>query len=169
LSDSLLILNTGNEISVIKQNVLGQETFRYTGKILASYPNAIVIEAFFNRPDLPFHGITMVKGDRFIEIYFRQRWFNIFEMHDRIDDHLKGWYCNVTKPACITPQQISYIDLALDLLVFPNGNQLVLDEDEFLELSLDEDTRQDARVAINELKDLAATQKLSPLNRQNWV
>ena len=27
--------------------------------------------------------------------------------------------------------QIRYVDLALDLLVFPDGRQLVLDEDEF--------------------------------------
>ncbi len=31
---------------------------------------------------------------------------------------------------------LSYVDLALDLLVFPDGRQFVLDEDEFLKLDL---------------------------------
>ena len=156
-----------NKITVIKLNIQKQETFRYSGQVLARYLDSVVLEAFFNRPDLPFHGITMANGDRFIEIYYRQRWYNILEIHDRQDDHLKGWYCNVTMPARITLKQVAYIDLALDLLVFPDGKQLVLDECEFSALEVDKRTREKAFTALKELQDLAAAKKLSPLNHQN--
>jgi predicted RNA-binding protein associated with RNAse of E/G family len=151
-------------ITIIKLNIARQETFRYTGRVLERVPDGVVLEAFFNRPDLPFHGLVMGKGDRFVEGYYNRRWYNIFEMHDRQDDHLKGWYCNVTLPAEISSQQVAYVDLALDLLVFPDGRQLVLDEDEFNALELDPSTRAQALAALHELQGLAAGGKLSPKN-----
>ncbi|MEA4907280.1 MAG: DUF402 domain-containing protein [Chloroflexi bacterium] len=142
------------DVVVIKRNHEGKETWRYDARILERRTDGVLIEAFFNRPDLPFHGITLGQGDRFIEAYYTQCWFNIFEIHDRGDDHLKGWYCNVTRPAEIKDGEISYVDLALDLLVYPDGKQLVLDEDEFEELHLPEDLQQQARAALQELQAL---------------
>ena len=86
-------------ITIIKLNLARQETFRYGGEVLEWRPDGVLLEAFFNRPDLPFHGLVMGQGDRFVEGYYTHRWYNIFEMHARQDDHLKGWYCNVTRPA----------------------------------------------------------------------
>jgi uncharacterized protein len=147
------------ELTIIKQNVQGEETWRYTGRVLEQDDHSILIEANFNRPDTPFHGMMLGEGDRFVEIYFSDRWYNIFQIHDRNDDSLKGWYCNITRPAVITSDRIEYIDLALDLLVFPDGRQLVLDQDEFDELPLDDATRQKAFGALSELQKL-----INPLN-----
>jgi uncharacterized protein len=147
------------EITIIKQNVQGEETWRYTGRVLEQDDHGILIEANFNRPDTPFHGMMLGEGDRFVEIYFSDRWYNIFQIHDRNDESLKGWYCNITRPAVITPDRIEYIDLALDLLVFPDGRQLVLDQDEFDILPLDDATRQKALDALPELQKL-----INPLN-----
>ncbi len=142
------------DILVLKLNVEGKETWRYTGRVIERHPTWLKLEAFFNRDDLPFHGITLERGDRFIETYYADRWYNVYEIHDRVTDELKGWYCNVTTPAKIEKGQVSYIDLALDLLVFPDGRQLVLDEDEFQGLSIDAATRSQARAALAELQAL---------------
>jgi len=143
------------EIIVIKLNTQRQETWRYEGRILSLDANTVLIEAFFNRPDLPFHGITLRENDRFLERYYTDRWYNIFEIHDREDDHLKGWYCNVTAPAEIKPGKISYVDLALDLLAYPDGNYLVLDQDEFKDLDIDPQERSKANQALDALLDIA--------------
>ena len=113
-----------------------------------------MIQARFNRPDLEFHGILFGQDDRFVELYHTGRWYNIFEIHAREDDHLRGWYCNVTRPAVIGEDTIAYVDLALDLLVYPDGRQLVLDEDEFEQLPLDEVERARALEALRELQAL---------------
>jgi uncharacterized protein len=147
------------KITVIKQDFAGKETWRYEGRLLGHVINGVVIEAFFNRPDLPFHGIVLGEGDRFVEGYYTGRWYNIFEIHDRIDDHLKGWYCNVSYPAVIDRNVIAYKDLALDLLVFPDGRQLVLDEDEFLQLPLSDPDCVKARLALKDLQALFAEQE----------
>lgn len=141
-----------NDIVVIKLDPHRRETWRYSGRVLRQSAEDILLEAFFNRPDRPFHGIVMRQGDRFLEKYFFDRWYNIYEIHDRDDDRIKGWYCNVTEPAEKGEGQISYVDLALDLLVYPDGSQLVLDEDEFEALELGEDKRIKAITALEELK-----------------
>jgi uncharacterized protein len=126
-------------------------------------PNSLLIEAFFNREDLPFHGITRREQDRFIERYYSDRWYNIFEIHDRDDNRLKGWYCNVTRPAEFSPGKIAYVDLALDLLVYPNGKYLVLDEAEFINLPLSNASRDQARQALRELIGFANENRLRDL------
>jgi uncharacterized protein len=142
------------DLWVIKCNVSGEETWRYPARVLRRKPGAVLIEAFFNRPDTPFHGIMLGQGDRFIEAYYSQRWYNLYEIHDRNDDRLKGWYCNVTLPAQIDEDRISYVDLALDLLVYPDGKQLVLDEDEFGELEITPEIRTQALNALQALRVL---------------
>ncbi len=142
-----------DDITIHKLVPSGEEVFRYQGRILRRTSEALVLEARFTREDLPFHGILMAQGDRFIETYYTNRWYNIFEMHSHIDDHLTGWYCNISRPARICPHDVWFIDLALDLLVFPDGRQLVLDEDEFAVLSIDDAERKRARAALKELQD----------------
>jgi protein associated with RNAse G/E len=141
-------------ITVIKKNLQGRETWRYTGNVLKQGDNYVLLEASFNRADTPFHGIILKRGDRFVETFYTDRWYNIFEMHDREDDQLKGWYCNIGYPAEIDHEQVSYIDLALDLLVYPDGRQLVLDEEEFMEMYLPQDVRSEARGALEELQKM---------------
>ena len=145
-----------NDVVVIKRNIDGQETWRYDGRILERGQNWLLLEAFFNRQDTPFHGIVLARGDRFLETYYSDRWYNIFEIHDRLSGDLKGWYCNVTRPALFEETLVSYIDLALDLLVYPDQTQLVLDEDEFARLPIDPSTRQKALAALQELQTLFA-------------
>jgi len=141
-----------SEIVVLKLNLERRETWRYSGQVLRRWRNAVLLEANFNRDDLPFHGILLRRGDRFIEKFYTDRWYNIFEIHDLEDDRIKGWYCNICCPAELADGQVSYVDLALDLLVFPDGNMLVLDEDEFADLQLDPETRRKALAALAELQ-----------------
>ncbi len=147
-------MQENEHVEVIKQNSLGVEVWRYSGKIIKCSETACLLEAFFNRPDLPFHGIVLREGDRFVEAYFTDRWYNIFEIHDIQTDELKCWYCNITSPTTMQNGIIAYRDLALDLLVFPDGSQLVLDEDEFEELKLGEGDSMQALAALKELQAL---------------
>ena len=147
-------------VTVIKRNPAGQEVWHYEGNLLHRGAQLIVLEARFRPPDLPFMGIVFRTGDRFIEVYFTTRWYNILEIHDREDDRLKGWYCNIGRPAVMEAENIlSYVDLALDLWVAPDGVQTVLDEDEFTSLVIDDNTRSSANAALKELQGLFLNNK----------
>ena len=140
------------EITVLKRNLAGEVTWQYEGRVLQRATNYVVLEALFNRADMPFLDIVLKRNDRFVETFYTDRWYNVFEIHDRDDDRLKGWYCNIGFPAMLEKNTVSYIDLALDLWVGSDGKQTVLDEDEFLALPVDVMTRAQALSALEELK-----------------
>ena len=141
-------------IKVQKKNPLGEVTYEYEGMLLSRDENSVTLEALFDRADMPFMDVVFKTGDRFVEYYYSDRWYNIFAIHDREDGQIKGWYCNIGKPAVIDDGVVSYIDLALDLWVSTDGKQTVLDEDEFEELNLNEELKAGALNGLDELKHL---------------
>jgi predicted RNA-binding protein associated with RNAse of E/G family len=140
-------------IRVLKKNPAGEVTYLYDGVLLRQQGNEAVVEALFTRDDFPFMDIVLKRNDRFVETYYTDKWFNVFEIYDRDDDHFKGYYCNVARPAVIEDGVISFVDLALDLWVSADGAQTVLDEDEFEALQPDAETRAQARAALQELQE----------------
>ena len=96
--------------------------------------------------------IPLELGDRFVESYYSARWYNCYEVHDHVDDRIKCWYYNLAYPAEITANTVSFRDLALDLLVYPDGRQQVLDEDEFEEAEILPDVRVRVLSTLQELQ-----------------
>ena len=143
-----------SQVTIVKNNQLGEEVWRYPGQLIAQSARGYLFEAHFNRDDLDFNGMLLKRNDRFLELYLLEKYFNIYQIYDRNDGRLKGWYCNVTKPVRVEDGFIRYDDLALDLLVFPDGRQLVLDEDEFAELNLPAELQAQARAGLRELQSL---------------
>ena len=147
------------DITVMKRGLDGKVTWQYEGRVLKREANSVLLEAFFNRDDMPFMDVVLKRGDRFVERFYTDRWFNVFEIYDRDDGKFKGWYCNIGYPALLEKYEVTYIDLALDLWVAADGTQTVLDEDEFMELSIDVMTRAQAISALEELKRKFANKK----------
>ncbi|MFN8412164.1 MAG: DUF402 domain-containing protein [Anaerolineales bacterium] len=139
-------------MKIQKKNLNGEVVFEYDGEVIAHDEMSVTLEAFFGRNDMAFMNVILKKGDRFVETFYTDRWYNIFEIYDRDDKELKGWYCNIGKPAVVEVDVVSYIDLALDLWVAPDGTQTVLDEDEFEELKLDDTLRQKALAGMDDLQ-----------------
>ena len=141
-------------IKVQKKIPSGEVVYEYEGDLLHRDQNSVTLEALFTREDMPFMDVVFKKNDRFVEYYYANRWYNIFEIHDRDDGRIKGWYCNIGLPAVIENGVVSYVDLALDLWVSVNGLQTVLDEDEFENLALNDEVRANALKGLEELKRL---------------
>jgi hypothetical protein len=114
----------------------------------------IILEAFFDRDETLVDDLLLTRGDRFIEYYYNNRWYNVFEISASTDQQLKGWYCNICHPAVFSTISVKYQDLALDLLVYPTGHQVVLDENEFEALPLSPFERVMARNSLFELQQI---------------
>lgn len=138
----------------------GREVWHYSAVVLDQRPFCIQIEARFGRDDLDLGYVTFKKGDRFVEYFYSDRWYNIFAVYDRDDEQLKGWYCNICRPAHWDAHSISCEDLALDLWVTPDGSTLVMDEEEFAALGISAAERQEAQEALSELLAMAQRGKL---------
>lgn len=111
----------GQTITVHKLDHQGQIVFEYSGVELERTPNSIVLEAYFALNDYPTAYHTFKKGDRMVEWFFSDHWYNIFALHHRDSDTLEGWYCNITRPARLETDAIYAEDLALDVMVYPDG------------------------------------------------
>jgi protein associated with RNAse G/E len=144
-----------------------------TRRELISWPGTLVElsndVAVVRAPFKPFgtkpvfvDGVPLVSGDVFTEYYFLNRWYNVYHIADA-DGAVKGWYCNVTRPPEVDEDGISYVDMALDLFVHPDGRATVLDEDEFALASESVYDRRDvepARVALQDLLQTTAEGRL---------
>jgi len=139
---------------IIKNNHLGNFVWEYDGNVIEHTSSAVLLEANLNRSDLMFNGVLLKEGDQFLELYPTKKWFNIYEIHDKDNHEIKGWYCNVTRPIHIDTEKVSYDDLALDLLVYPDRKILVLDEDEFRSLSLNPIETLNAKTGLKQLKEI---------------
>jgi len=146
-------------IKVLKRGLNGEITWQYEGRMVERGGNFVLLEAFFDREDMPFVDVVLKRGDRFVETFYTDRWYNVFEIYDRDNGNLKGWYCNIGYPAVLEKDTVSYIDLALDLWVAADGTQTVLDEEDFLALPLDGKTRKQALSALDDLKQKFKTNR----------
>ena len=150
-------------ITIRKLDHAGNQVLAYPGQVLRRDGRTIVLRTGWDRASLDLGFVVLEPGDRWTEYFYADRWYNIFEIHAS-DGRLKGWYCNVTRPAHIGKDEVSAKDLALDLWVAPDGGMRVLDEDEFAVLPLRPAEREAARRALAELQGMVA-QRVAPFAR----
>jgi uncharacterized protein len=142
------------EFTIIKLDASGNEELSYKGTVRERGENFVCIDALFGFSDRDLGYVYLRQGDLFTEWFYTDRWYNIFRVQDVDSKLLKGWYCNITRPAEIETTQVSADDLELDVFVYPDGRTILLDEDEFSELNLTQEDRQAAWGAVDNIKQL---------------
>ncbi len=141
-------------ITVIKLSHKGEEQTRYDAEVRTHLANGVILDAYWKRARMDLGYTLFEPGDHFTEYFYTDRWFNIFAIASVNGQH-KGWYCNIAMPAQIGEERIEQIDLLLDVWVRPDGEVLLLDEEEFAaETTLTEAQRSGARQGLQELLSL---------------
>ncbi|MFL4903205.1 DUF402 domain-containing protein [Streptomyces sp. MMS24-I2-30] len=145
----------------------GRTKLRYPAELLQDDGTRIVVRApFAGGAVRDFGFVRFEPGDVFTEYYWRDRWYAVMEVRDPAGA-LKGWYCDIARPAVLTAAELVVEDLDLDLWRSADGTDVRrLDEDEFAESGL---TRTDPRAAaaavaaLDELEALARTERFTAL------
>ncbi|MEV5956403.1 DUF402 domain-containing protein [Streptomyces sp. NPDC051987] len=135
----------------------GRTKIRYPAELLHDDGNRIAVRAPW-AGDTPrdFGFVRFEQGDVFTEFYWRDRWYAVKEVR-AADGTLKGWYCDVTRPATLTGTRLVVEDLDLDLWRSADGGDVRrLDEDEFAESGLAERDPEAAAAAVAALDTLEA-------------
>jgi protein associated with RNAse G/E len=146
-------------ITVVKQNPRGEATIQYSGEVIEPLQDGVVIQAHWQRPIKDLGYTRFEPGDSFIEYYYTDKWFNIFDIATA-GGQRKGWYCNIAEPASISDGFIKQNDLLLDVWVDPWGKSLILDEDEFeSDTTLSDEQRKGARQGLQQLLELVSSRK----------
>lgn len=152
------MLTPGSEVEVtlVKQLRPG---LSYPAVVLRDDGTHAVVRAPWAGPTERDAGyVRFERGDVWTEHFWRDRWYSVKEIHDA-DGHLKGWYCDVARPARVDDDRVTVHDLDLDLWLSGDRQTLLrLDEDEFVASGLperDPGTAARARAALDELETLA--------------
>jgi protein associated with RNAse G/E len=144
----------GDEVVLIRKLAYdGRETWRWSGKLVDRSDGVMVVDAVFNGAPRDLGYMKLEVTDLYHEFYYTDRWYNIFQVF-RADGLLKGWYCNICKPAHFAGNEVSFVDMVLDVFVYPDGRPLVLDEDEFQQLAETTYSAEDAQAARSAVDDL---------------
>ncbi len=140
----------------------GSKSYRWIGREIQRDDDELFFTAVFDRDGRDLGYVRFEKGDVFYEWYYFARWYNVFQVYSK-DGALKGWYCNVTMPAQVADGELTFIDLALDLWVWPDMRYLVLDEDEFAEHEATLYTAEHTQLARAALAELIARTEIGTL------
>jgi protein associated with RNAse G/E len=129
------MLAVGSPVHVRKLKPNRQLDYAWEGVVVRCDGTGIVLRAEFNVDVVERDFATFRRGDVFFEFYYWDRPYNVFQI-SAPDGTLKGWYGNVGLPAELNSStgQLEYVDLALDVWARPDGEFVVLDQDEFDEL-----------------------------------
>ncbi|MFF8954651.1 DUF402 domain-containing protein [Streptomyces sp. NPDC014894] len=154
------------EIRLVKAGVT---KIRYPAELVADDGVRAVVRAPWAGEGVRDFGFVRFEpGDVFTEHYWRDRWYAVKEVRTG-EGALKGWYCDIARPARLTAGELSVEDLDLDLWVSADGSRVLrLDEDEFAASGLPErDPEAAARAvaALDELEALARGRGLAELLR----
>ncbi|WP_285766320.1 DUF402 domain-containing protein [Peribacillus sp. SI8-4] len=99
----------------------------------------------------PKSELTISKGCYTIAHYWRNRPYNLYIWRNKQGIYL-GAYFNLVKNTSFLVKMVTFEDLILDILVLPDGNRFILDEDE-LPVPLDVFENGSVQQALGELLD----------------
>lgn len=133
----------------------GRTKIRYPAELLQDDGTRIVVRApFAGGAVRDFGFVRFEPGDVFTEYYWRDRWYAVMEVCGPSGE-LKGWYCDIARPATFSGTELVVEDLDLDLWRSADGSDVRrLDEDEFEESGLTEKDPEAASAAVAALDQL---------------
>ncbi|MFJ3126383.1 DUF402 domain-containing protein [Streptomyces sp. NPDC086993] len=145
----------------------GRTKIRYPADVVRDDGVRVTVRAPWAAPGVRDFGFVRFEpGDVFTEHYWRDRWFAVKEVRTGAGV-LKGWYCDIARPAVLRDGELLVEDLDLDLWVSADGSSVLrLDEDEFEESGIagrDPAAADAALRALDELEHLARTEGLAAL------
>ena len=98
---------------------------------------------------------SIARGTISKEYYWLDRWYNVFRFAEP-DGTFRNFYCNITMPPTFENGVLDYVDLDIDVIVWPDGRAETLDEDDFVANSLrfgyPPDVQQSALDSLSDLR-----------------
>lgn len=121
-----------------------------------------------DHPDLGRIEAETVSRERF----YLDRWYNYF-VFEHPPGILRNYYINICMPPTIGARVIDYVDLDIDVIVWPDGEFETLDMDEFRAnanvFGYPEEVIKSAMAALQEIEKLMKTHPTFPLNLESCL
>ncbi len=102
----------------------------WTARLIERRPQLLVFEGVFDRdvahPDLGLISAGTISR----EFYWLDRWYNVFLFHEPAGE-FRNYYCNINMPPSFSGTTLDYVDLDIDVVIWPDKRVEVLDIAEF--------------------------------------
>ncbi|MFN0277788.1 MAG: DUF402 domain-containing protein [Pyrinomonadaceae bacterium] len=123
----------------------------------------LVLVGEFDR-DVEHPGLGSIsRGTVSYEYYWLDRWYNIFRFHEP-DGSLRNYYCNVAMPPTFADGVLDYVDLDIDVVVWPDNKYEVVDREDFernsLKFGYPNKVRQRAEQSVEEMLQMIKRDEL---------
>jgi protein associated with RNAse G/E len=119
-----------DEITVISREYDQRIRRTWKAKLVKDEPPLIELVGQFDR-DVEHSNLGFIeRGTVSYEYYWLDRWYNVFRFHTPAGQ-LRNYYCNINLPPKFEEGVLDYIDLDVDLLLWPDGAREVLDREDF--------------------------------------
>ncbi len=138
----------------------------WTCRLIEQNASLLVLSGEFDE-DIAHPGLgSIARGTKSQEFYWLDRWYNIFRFSEP-DGKFRNFYCNIAMPPRFTGNTLDYVDLDIDVIVWPDGKTETLDEDDFIAnasaFSYPTDVRTNALSSLAELNNVIVSRKF-PFN-----
>ncbi|MFF8914492.1 DUF402 domain-containing protein [Streptomyces sp. NPDC015032] len=158
---------SADDTLVVALTKAGRTKICYQADVVRDDGTRVTVRAPWAAPGVRDFGFVRFEpGDVFTEHYWRDRWFAVKEVRTGAGE-LKGWYCDITRPAVLRDGELLVEDLDLDLWVSADRTSVLrLDEDEFAKSGLAERDPAAAGAAgraLDELEHLARAEGFAAL------
>jgi predicted RNA-binding protein associated with RNAse of E/G family len=149
-------------VTVTKLSWRGETVYSWGGEAVARGPGYVTLRAVWKGPGTVrvAEDVVFERGDIFYEHYYDGKPYGLWQVLTPDERTLKCWYCNISTPAHVNDDTITFRDLLLDVLLLPDGTCRVLDCDELARAraeGLDPALAALAEEGAREVLDLIAT------------
>ena len=151
------MIEVGGEVLVISRSYDLSVRRSWKALLTAWVPPLIELVGEFDR-DVEHPELGLIsQGTVSHEYYWLDRWYNVFRFHEP-DGRFRNYYCNVNMPPKLEDGVLDYVDLEIDLVVWPGGRRDVLDRADFetsaKRFDFTDDLKTRVERALNEMLDM---------------
>ena len=104
----------------------------WTARLIELMNDHVLLEGVFEHEIRHADLGVIAEGTRSLETFFFDRWYNYFVFYEP-SGGLRNYYINISMPPQVSEAAIDYVDLDIDIIVWPDRRVEVLDEKEFEE------------------------------------
>lgn len=112
------------------------QSYKHNGSLHRTWSKALVIDVKDNCVVVvtDYSWVVEDNGRRWLTkepaicFYYSDRWYNVISMVRKTGIY---YYCNLASPSLYDGEAIKNIDYDLDVKVFPDGDYMILDENEY--------------------------------------
>jgi protein associated with RNAse G/E len=146
------------QITIISRSFDFKIRKKWLCSLLEFNPPHLMCYGYFENAVTHPHLGTIPRGTLSLESFWSNRFYNLFVFFES-DRKIRNLYFNVCRPPRISPSSVDFVDLDIDIVIWPDGSFETLDIDEFqansTRFSYPHDLESEIRKAVMEITSLA--------------